>query len=162
MPAGVLAAGAGAFPAAEGLEAGPRACRRALRTVGIGYASFDVVEEPFGFCGRTVEASRQTVVYVVGDLHGFIQAVDFADCGDGQEHLMIPQAMREGQVGDKSGFAEESFVIYAASFDLAASQEFSSALFNLFAVVLEIFVSGGVDYRSCVRAATRWVTDYQF
>ena len=49
MSAGVLAAGAGAFPAAEGLEARPCAGGCALRTIGIGHACFDVVEEPVGF-----------------------------------------------------------------------------------------------------------------
>jgi len=46
VTAAVLAAGAGTFPSAKGLEARPCAGGCALRTVGIGYAGFDVIEEP--------------------------------------------------------------------------------------------------------------------
>ena len=46
MAAGVLAARAGAFPTAEGLEARPGAGRGALRAVGIGDPRGDVLEEP--------------------------------------------------------------------------------------------------------------------
>ena len=68
--AAVLAAGAGTFPAAERLEARPRTGGRALRTVGVGDAGLDLVEEPIRLGGCAVEASRQAVVDVVGDLHG--------------------------------------------------------------------------------------------
>ena len=44
--AAVLAACTGTFPSAEWLEAWPCAGCRALRTIGIGHASFDLIEEP--------------------------------------------------------------------------------------------------------------------
>ena len=116
MSACVLAAGARAFPAAEGLEARPCACGCALRTIGIGHACFDIVEEPVGFFGGAVEASGETIVHVVGDLHGFIHVFYLANRGDGQEHFMCPQAMCERQVSDKGGFAEIAFVEHAACF----------------------------------------------
>ena len=47
MSACVLAAGAGAFPAAERLEAGPGARCSSLRPVGVINASLNVLEEPF-------------------------------------------------------------------------------------------------------------------
>src|SRR5512145_401932 len=43
ISAAVLAARTGAFPAAEGLEAGPRTGCRALRTIGIRYACLDLI-----------------------------------------------------------------------------------------------------------------------
>ena len=81
--AAVLAAGTGAFPAAKGLEAGPRAGGRTLWTVGIGHTGFDVVEKPFGFLVRAIEASRQAIVDIIGDSHGLVQIFDFANRGDG-------------------------------------------------------------------------------
>src|SRR5215212_7191864 len=79
----VLAAGARAFPSAKGLEARPRAGRRALRTVGIRHAGLDVVEEPFGFLAGAIEASREAIIHIVGDLHGFLKVADLANGGDG-------------------------------------------------------------------------------
>ena len=53
---------------------------------------------------------------------------------------MFPQAMGEGQVGDKGGFAEIAFVEHAASLYIAAGQELAAALIDLFAEILEIIV----------------------
>src|SRR5438093_8085706 len=53
--AGVLAGGAGAFPAAERLEARPGAGGGALRPVGVGDAGLDLVEEDVGFLLGAVE-----------------------------------------------------------------------------------------------------------
>src|SRR5215212_3878398 len=79
----VLAAGAGSLPSAEGLEARPRAGRRALRTVGIRHAGLDVIEEPFGFLAGAIEASREAIIHIVGNLHGFLKVADLANGGDG-------------------------------------------------------------------------------
>ena len=49
QPAGILAAGAGAFPAAKWLETRPGAGGASLRTVGVGYTRFDLIEEPVRF-----------------------------------------------------------------------------------------------------------------
>ena len=140
ISAAVLAAGAGAFPAAEGLEAGPCTGRRALWTIGIRNACFDLVEEPIRFLERTVESRSESIVDVVGDRDGFIQIADLANGGDGQEHFMLPQAMRERQVGDESGLAEIAVVEHAAGLDITAGEECSASLADLFGEILEVVV----------------------
>ena len=140
MSARILATRAGTFPAAEGLESRPRTGRRDLRTVGIGHAGFDLIEEPFGFFGRAIETSRETVVHIIGNTHGFIHAAYLADRGDGQEHFMLPQAMLEGQVNNKCALAVIAFVKHAAVLYLAANEEPAAALIDLFAEILEFLL----------------------
>src|SRR3972149_4338478 len=138
MPARVLAAGAGAFPAAERLEARPCASGCALRAIRIIYACLDVIKEPVGFFEGAIEASGETVVHVIGDLHGFVHALYLANRSDGQEHLMFPQAMGERQVGDKGVFTVIPFIEHSACLYIAADEEFSATLIDLFTEVFEI------------------------
>ena len=162
VAAAVLAAGAGAFPAAEGLEARPRAGRRALRTVGVRHACFDLVEEPSDLGRVAVEAGGQAVVDAVGDLHGFVEIVHLADGGDGQEHLILPQAVAEGQVGDEGRFAEVAFVEVAAGLHVTAGQEVAAGLVDLFGEVFEVVVGTLVDDRAEVSGALGRVADGEF
>ncbi len=148
ISAAVLAARAGAFPAAEGLEAGPGAGRRALRTVGIGHACFDVFEEPIDFLGGAIETRSETIVHVVGDLHRLIQISDLANRCDGQEHFILPQAMLIGQVGDKGRFAEVALIEDAACLHMPTGEEVAASLVDLFGEVLEIVVGALVDDRT--------------
>src|SRR5215212_3111554 len=96
VTAAVLAARAGALPATEGLEARPGAGCRALWAVGIGDTGFDIVKEPVSFFGRSVETGGETVIDVVGDLHGFVKVGYLTNRGDREEHLILPQAMLIG------------------------------------------------------------------
>src|SRR3990172_584586 len=106
MTTAILAARPGAFPAAEGLETRPCTRRGALRAIRVGYASLDFVKEPVCFLERAVEAGCKSVVHIVRDLHGFVHVLDPADGRDRQEHLVLPQAMRERQISDECGLAE--------------------------------------------------------
>src|SRR6478736_8340358 len=59
-----LAGRSRSFPAAEGLVARPRAGRRALGTIGVGDARFDMVLEPRHFVGTAIEAGGEAHVGV--------------------------------------------------------------------------------------------------
>ena len=159
MPAAILAAGTGTFPAAEGLEARPCACGCALWTVGIGHAGLNVVVEPISFFEGSIEACGETVVYVVGDLHGLVHAFYFSNGCDGQEHFLFPQAVTERQVGDQGVFTEISFIEHAASFYVSAGEEFSAALIDLFTEILEIIIGRLIYHRTAVRVSFSWVAD---
>ena len=162
MSARILAAGARAFPTAERLEARPCACGRALRTICVCDARFDLVEEPLGFFRRTVEASGQTIIHIIGDLHGFIHTGYFADGCDGQEHFMLPQAVREGQVNDEGAFAVIAFIEHTACLHVAADEELAAALIDFFTKILEIIVGRFVDNGAVVGVAVGGVTDDEF
>ena len=159
MPAAILAAGTGTFPAAEGLEARPCACGCALRAVGISHACLNVVVEPISFFGGSIEASGETVVHVVGHLHGLVHAFYFSNGCDGQEHFLFPQAVTERQVGDQSVFAEIPFIEHAAGFYVSAGEEFSAALIDLFAEILEIIIGRLIYHRTTVRVSFSWIAN---
>ncbi len=90
MAAGILAARAGCLPTAKGLEAGPCARCRALRTVGVADTGLDVIEEPGCFLFRAIESCRQTVINLVGVFHRLVQVLDLGDGRNRQEHLVLP------------------------------------------------------------------------
>ena len=82
-----------------------------------------------------------------------IEIVDLANGGDRQEHLILPQAMLEGQVGDKGRFAVVALVEHAAGLHVAAGQELAASLVDLFGEVLEIVVGTLIDDRANVGGA---------
>src|SRR4030095_12619958 len=135
VTAAVLTARAGAFPAAEGWEARPRARGGTLWTIGISDARFDVIEEPGCLFLGTVETRGEAIVDAIGDLHGFIQVIDFADGGDGQEHFILPQAMFERQVSNESGLTEIAFIEHTAGLYMSASEELAACTVDLFGKV---------------------------
>ena len=104
---------------------------------------------------RAVEACRQAVVDAVGDLHGLIQVLHPADGRDRQEHLVLPQAMLEGQVGHEGRLAVVALVVHAAGLDVTAGQEFAASLVDLFGEVLEVVVGALVDDRARCRSRAR-------
>ncbi len=75
---------------------------------------------------------------------------------------MLPQTVRQGQVGDEGGFAEITFVEDTAALDLAAGQELAAGLVDLFGEVLEVLVGALVDHRTEEVGALGWVADGQF
>ncbi len=158
--AGVLAARTGAFPAAEGLEAGPRAGGGALRTIGVRDARLDVVEEPVHFLVRAIKTGGQAIVDAVGNLHGFGQILDLANRSDGQEHLLLPERVRERHI-HRQGWLAEIALRQVAVEGLAASQE-APGLREFLAEILEIVISRLVDDRPQEGLALGRVADDQF
>src|SRR5688572_12879115 len=71
-----LARVARALPAAERLIARPGAGRRALGTVRIRYAGFDLLEKPLDFRLRAVHTRRETEIGIVRERNAFAQVAD--------------------------------------------------------------------------------------
>src|SRR6266498_3368190 len=157
----VFAGCAGTFPTTEWLETGPSTGRRALWTIRIRHACFDLIEEPVHFFGRTIEACGETVVDIIGDLHRFIEIMDLANRRDRQEHLILPQAMIVGQVGHKSWFAVIAFIVDAASLYMTTGQELASRAVDLFGKVLEVIVGTLINHGSPVGIAFCRIADDQ-
>ena len=160
MAAGVLAAGAGTFPPTKGLEARPGAGSGALRAVGITDADLNILEEPFDFFFRAIEARRQAVIHRVGVLHGLFQATHFGNCGNGQKHLMLPQTMIEWQVGNDGRRAEIPLAIFPLGKHFATGKDIAG-LGELLGIMFIVLIRAKVDNRPKISGAGGWVANRQ-
>src|SRR4030095_9102749 len=89
-----------ALPAAEGLIAGPRAGRRALRAVRVADASVAHGEETLGLIDGSVETRGKAVVARVRARERLVEVVDRCDKDKRSEQLPLPQRMVEWRAGD--------------------------------------------------------------
>ena len=158
--AGILAAGAGTFPSAKGLEARPGAGSGALRTVGVGHASFDLFKEPISFLWRTVEPGGQTIIDVIGHAHGFVQISEFANGGNGHEHFVFPQAVSRGNFR-KGWSAEVTLGELRHSVRIFPPVRILPASCSSSQKPLIIAVGTLVDHRTHIDVAVSGVADHQ-
>src|SRR5450755_331532 len=105
--ANCLASIAGAFPATEGLIAGPRTGGRALRTVRIRNPGFDVIKEPVELRRVAIEPGGESERCVVRELHSGVEVWHARDHRNRQEHLLLPKWVGRRRLG-KRWCAEEA------------------------------------------------------
>src|SRR6266702_1524980 len=89
-----LASGAAPFPAPERLRTRPRPGRRSTLPVSVGNAKVDVLEELAHLLRVLAEdSSCQSELGLVRLLESFIEALEFVDCDERHEQLLLHQPM---------------------------------------------------------------------
>src|SRR5439155_4770132 len=130
--AGAATGGAARLPAAERVDAGPRAGRRAGAAIGVGDAGLDAVEELFDLALVLGEdAGGEPVLRAVGEIDRFVERQHVADDGDRDEQFLAEQRMAGRQAVDDRRRDEIAVRELALGEPAAAREDLAAVGFRL-------------------------------
>src|SRR5262249_14594489 len=146
------------LPTTKSLITWPRAGGSALRAVGVGHASLDVLVEPRDFVRATVEARREPQGRTVSELHRRLIRWHTTHHEDGQKHCLAPESVIAGRYGICRPH-EETTPQAALAHLLTATQNACAPGAQLIAVAGEVVVRTCCGYRSQPMLLLRRVAD---